>query len=150
MSARPRKVRIKPIPDLKKEPEVKHGLGELSAAAHDAIQEVLAGYLTSPDTLRQMVKEEIARTIRYKTDPPSCSRDVQDTFLNQIIATAREQAVEEFNNPDNFKLFVEQMKVRYLADLKKELESLVANRAYVDAHSTYERAWRSYETKSRR
>lgn len=149
MSARKRTSRPKQIPPPHKDPEVRHSLEELSAAAHDAIQEVLASYLASPDTLRQVVKEEMAKTIRYKVDAHEYENQQTGSFLNKVMDTAREQAVAEFNNPKNFDLFVEQLKVRYLAELKKELERLISSRAARDAHDTYERAWRKYERGNR-
>ena len=91
----------------------------------------------------------MAKTIRYKVDAHEYENQQTGSFLNKVMDTAREQAVAEFNNPKNFDLFVEQLKVRYLAELKKELERLISSRAARDAHDTYERAWRKYERGNR-
>ena len=93
MAARTRKVRARKLPEPAKDKQVKHGLEELSVAANDAIREVLASYLTTPDTLREMVREEIARTVRYKVDRNAYA-DEKDPFLERVMAEARTLALE--------------------------------------------------------
>lgn len=143
MAARTRKVRARKLPEPAKDKQVKHGLEELSVAANDAIREVLASYLTTPDTLREMVREEIARTVRDKVDRNAYS-DEKDPFLERVMAEARTLALEEYNNEENFNLFVAEMKARYLEELKRLVRERIKSRAYLDAHDVYERAWRSY------
>lgn len=141
MVARKRSVRIKQMPNPHKDKAVQHTMSDLTAAARDAIQETLAHYLASPDTLRNIVKEEIGRHIRYEMDGIGADR----TILDSVAARARELAIEEFNKPENFDLMVEQLKERYLSELKINLQERIKSRASLDAHDAYQRAWRSYD-----
>lgn len=142
VAARQRKVRVKRIPDPQKDKRVQHTIGELTDAAHDAIQEVLAFYLASPDTLRSLVKEELGRRIRYNTHDTYCE---SETFIEQVSSRARDMAIQEFNKPENFDLLVEQLKTRYLEEFRKALEDRVKSRASMDAYDAYQRAWRRHE-----
>lgn len=140
MAARKRSVRIKQMPDPRKDTAVQHTMSDLTAAARDAIQETLAHYLASPDTLRNIVKEEMGRNIRYQMT----GLDADHALLDRVAARARELAIEEFNKPENFDLIVEQLKARYLDELKINLQDRIKSRASLDAHDAYQRAWRSY------
>lgn len=142
MAVRQRKVRVRQIPDPQRDKQVQHTIGELTDAAHDAIQEVLAYYLTSPDTLRSLVKEELGRSIRYRTHN---MHDGSETFIEQVSSRASDMAIEEINKPENFDLLVDQLKDRYLEEFHKELERHVKSRASIDASDAYQRAWRRHE-----
>ena len=116
----------------------------LEQQARDAVIEVLSGYLATPDALRELVKEEFARTIQYDY----VSSGYRSAFATgevpkAALDEAKRLAEEHMSTPEYQAQLLEAGKKQYIAEYTDCMNRYIKDHAWRDAHTAYQRAFRA-------
>lgn len=128
-----KKAAPKKLDSIRNSPEVKHSIQQLENEVKEAVAEAVAYYLKSPDTLRQLVRSEIGRMGLRGVN----NLEVPSELLSALTRKAQTMAADELRLPENRQALLDALKNKYIAEYRKEAETIVSHEAYTDAHRVY-------------
>jgi hypothetical protein len=123
----------------------------LEQQARDAVIEVLSGYLATPDALRELVKEEFARTIQYDYVSSGYRSSFATGEVPQAaLDEAKRLAEEHMSTPEYQAQLLEVGKQKYIAEYTDCMNRYIKDHAWRDAHAAYQRAFRAPRNTARK